>query len=560
MILIKRLEVSGFRLFDNAKLDFNNKKGLVSLKGVNKDFFESNGSGKSSLPSAISQILYGENLDRLPQKYTNSIYSKEKFRGYLELEINDKKVEIERDYNKNTFDYWVDGVICPIAGKGAKQVKLDEIIGLSFSTFSKLFYLSPNRISLFSRGDDINQSKFIKELLSLEFISDINKRAESELKLLKSTIDMKIKEQNLNEKHLVLMQEQLKLVQENAFDIGLLMKQKEKLEEVVYNKKKLVKEQQEYKKLLDQAREEYDSKTVERRLRKETVEENSKLLHIEVCPTCKQKISAKEEIKNMIKDSDFTIESLNKEIATLFGALNKKISVNKGLETKISEITKEEIIIEQDIKRMEILKQQGDTSDKTILRKRIKKEIEETTNKIVQTQNILKEFRDRLYVLDLIKASTSSKGFIKQRIQLFIELMNNQLSKLSTDILGGETMIEIIKSEKDSFEVQVQDSKGRLGYNNLSSGTKARVDILLSLALNLSIKALTGIEISQLYLDECFSSIDGTGKKDIESLLMKVSAQFPNTMLIVVLHGENLASDHTIIVTRENYKSTLSWG
>ena len=86
--------------------------------------------------------------------------------------------------------------------KKTKQERLDKIIGLSFDTFNKLFYLSPNRISMFSKSDDTSQGKFIKELLSLEFISGINKRADLELKHLKNETDYKLKEQDLNEKQL----------------------------------------------------------------------------------------------------------------------------------------------------------------------------------------------------------------------------------------------------------------------------------------------------------------------------------------------------------------------
>ena len=241
MINIKKIEVTGYRLLENTSLDFTNKKGLISLKGVNNDFFESNGSGKTTLPNAICQILYGENLERLPQKEINSIYSGSKFRGYLELEVNNQRVTIERDYGKNTFDFWVDGVIDMVANKKTKQERLDKIIGLSFDTFNKLFYLSPNRISMFSKSDDTSQGKFIKELLSLEFISGINKRADLELKHLKNETDYKLKEQDLNEKQLGYIKDQISLLKSTTFDVKELITLKGELEELQYNKKKALK-------------------------------------------------------------------------------------------------------------------------------------------------------------------------------------------------------------------------------------------------------------------------------------------------------------------------------
>jgi DNA repair exonuclease SbcCD ATPase subunit len=193
------------------------------------------------------------------------------------------------------------------------------------------------------------------------------------------------------------------------------------------------------------------------------------------------------------------------------------------------------------------------------MKKKLETDMKELSDKIIQQEITLREFRDKIYVLELIKASTSSKGYIKERINLFIELMNNQLDKISNQIMGGETGIWIVRTEKNNFEVMIQDTKGQLSYSNLSAGTKQRVDILLALALNLAIKTLTGIDINMLFFDEIFSNIDSQGRKDIENLLQRISNKFPDKMIITVLHGNDISSNHTILVTRENYQSKLSW-
>src|SRR5574344_154237 len=304
MINIRKIEVTGYRLLENTSLDFTNKKGLISLKGVNNDFFESNGSGKTTLPNAICQILYGENLERLPQKEINSIYSGSKFRGYLELEVNNQRVTIERDYGKNTFDFWVDGVIDMVANKKTKQERLDKIIGLSFDTFNKLFYLSPNRISMFSKSDDTSQGKFIKELLSLEFISGINKRADMELKLLKNEAEMKLKEQSINEKQLSYLQDQVALIKTVKVNPKELITLKGNLEEVQYNRGKLQKEIKDYKVLMEQKKQVYDEKIAERRVRKANLEQQQKILLLNTCPTCLQKIISKGEVSEWVKNEE----------------------------------------------------------------------------------------------------------------------------------------------------------------------------------------------------------------------------------------------------------------
>ena len=559
MINIKKIEVTGYRLLEDTSLDFTNKKGLISLKGVNNDFFESNGSGKTTLPNAICQILYGENLERLPQKEINSIYSGSKFRGYLELEVNNQRVTIERDYGKNTFDFWVDGVVDMVANKKTKQERLDKIIGLSFDTFNKLFYLSPNRISMFSKSDDTSQGKFIKELLSLEFISGINKRADLELKHLKNETDYKLKEQDLNEKQLGYIKDQISLLKTTTFDVKELMTLKGELEELQYNKKKALKELKDYKSLMENKKQVYDEKIAERRMKKASLEEQQRIALLNVCPTCQQKITTKSEITEWIKNEENKSKDLTDEINKIFHEHSSMKLVLAPMENKFAETTKKEILLEQDIKRLETIQKQGDNTDKAKMKKKLETDMKELSDKIVQQEIILRELRDKIYVLELIKASTSSKGYIKERINLFIELMNNQLDKISNQIMGGETGIWIVRTEKNNFEVMIQDTKGQLSYSNLSAGTKQRVDILLALALNLAIKTLTGIDINMLFFDEIFSNIDSQGRKDIENLLQRISNKFPDKMIITVLHGNDISSNHTILVTRENYQSKLSW-
>ena len=73
MIKIKKLIVDGFWLLSNSEIDFTNKEGLINLVGRNLDGFSSNGAGKSTIPNALTQSLYGKNMIGKPNK---EIYNK----------------------------------------------------------------------------------------------------------------------------------------------------------------------------------------------------------------------------------------------------------------------------------------------------------------------------------------------------------------------------------------------------------------------------------------------------------------------------------------------------
>ena len=59
---IDRVKIKNFYCFVNAELDFSKYSGLTLIKGVNKDSFGSNGSGKSALLEAVFFGLTGKTV------------------------------------------------------------------------------------------------------------------------------------------------------------------------------------------------------------------------------------------------------------------------------------------------------------------------------------------------------------------------------------------------------------------------------------------------------------------------------------------------------------------
>ena len=179
---------------------------------------------------------------------------------------------------------------------------------------------------------------------------------------------------------------------------------------------------------------------------------------------------------------------------------------------------------------------------------------------MIEAQSSLTLLEDKVYILELITQCTGSKGFVKERISLFLQLFNQELQQLGRELLGANYLIEINKNKSLGYELTIFDGEVTLNYNSLSSGYRSRCDILIALALNSAIKILTGIEINVLFLDEILSAVDSVGIESISKLLNKIKHRFPEKIIFVVSHNQILKEvSDTLTITRQNDASKLKW-
>ena len=149
---------------------------------------------------------------------------------------------------------------------------------------------------------------------------------------------------------------------------------------------------------------------------------------------------------------------------------------------------------------------------------------------------------------------------MNERISLFLQLFNQELQELGKELLGSNYLIEITKNKTLGYELTVNDGDIGLNYSSLSSGYKARLDLVIALAANSAIKLLTGISINVLFLDEILSAVDSVGIESISKLLNKIKHRFPEKIIFVVSHNQILKEvSDTLTITRQNDASKLKW-
>ena len=560
MIKIKHLDISTFKLLKDTEISFEDKSGIISLEGSNLDnpLFQSNSVGKSTLPDVILQGLFGKNLANITIEKMGNLYTGQKPAVTITVERDGIDYVIKNDYENNLCKIYKDGVLLDFTRKKDVLSEMEDILGLSFFLFSQLIYVSPSTQSLFSNVSNDAQSKFIQSLLSIEFINDINKKSSADLKTYKGEVNMQIKEINMYQQQVENLSKQLDLVP--TFD-------KTDFTELINTLSADISRQDDMREII---KKNYDKVKKElEQITKQEIELKSELKHLESalnkeealiksgsCPTCQQNTD-----KLLPKTDKSLIKNLKKDIETIFEKVLAKKAELKTIEEELSKIASEISVNRSTLQQYKAGRENQTNAEKQeSIRDSLMEQRTDAINLLITKQAELTELEDKVYILELISQSTSSKGYIKERVELFLALFNSELYELGKELLGTNYKISINKSKNVGFELFVDDSEITLNYSSLSSGFKSRVDLLISLALNKTVEILTGISINVLFLDEILSAVDATGVESISLLLNKIKHKFPDKLIFIVSHNQVIKNvDNTLTITRQNDASKLKW-
>ena len=560
MIKIKQISIDSFKLLSNTELNLEGRAGIVSLQGINLDNpnFSGNSVGKSTLVNVILQGLFMKNIQGDSIERLSNAYTKEKPSITITLEKEGVEYTIVNNYKDGICKVYKEGVLLDFVRKKDIKDEIEEILGISYFIFSQLIYISPNNPSLFSSVSNDAQNKFIQSLLNIEFIQDINKKSSADLKSFRGEVTLKVKELNLLQQQVESLTKQINLVpvfedidySEEINSMAADISRKEDYQIIL-------------KKNYDKAKKELEVEN------KREIEIKSEIKHLEIalskeldliakgnCPTCGQstvKLSTKTD-KSLLKNlKESHTESFEKVLA-------KKAEL-KALEDELAEVSSEITIARNTLNGLKHKKEEQIKAEKHIsLKTSLEEQRTEAITNLIEAQSKLSQLEDKVYILELITQCTSSKGFIKERISLFLQLFNQELQELGKDLLGSNYLIEITKNKTLGYELTIFDGEITLNYNSLSSGYRSRCDIIIALALNSAIKLLTGIDINILFLDEILSAVDAVGIESISKLLNKIKHRFPEKIIFVVSHNQILKEvSDTLTITRQNDASKLKW-
>ena len=560
MIKIKNINIDSFKLLSNTELNLEGRAGIVSLQGINLDNpnFSGNSVGKSTLVNVILQGLFMKNIQGDSIERLSNAYTKEKPSITITLEKESVEYTIVNNYKDGICKVYKEGVLLDFVRKKDIKDEIEEILGISYFIFSQLIYISPNNPSLFSSVSNDAQNKFIQSLLNIEFIQDINKKSSADLKSFRGEVTLKVKELNLLQQQVESLTKQINLVpvfedidySEEINSMAADISRKEDYQIIL-------------KKNYDKAKKELEAEN------KREIEIKSEIKHLEIalnkeldliakgnCPTCGQST-----VKLSIKTDKSLLKNLKESHTESFEKVLAKKAELRTIEDELAEVSSEITIARNTLNGLKHKKEEQIKAEKHIsLKTSLEEQRTEAITNLIEAQSKLSQLEDKVYILELITQCTSSKGFIKERISLFLQLFNQELQELGKDLLGSNYLIEITRNKTLGYELTVNDGEIVLNYNSLSSGYKSRLDLVIALALNSAIKLLTGIDINILFLDEILSAVDSVGIESISKLLNKIKHRFPEKIIFVVSHNQILKEvSYTLTITRQNDASKLKW-
>ena len=560
MIKIKNINIDSFKLLSNTELNLEGRAGIVSLQGINLDNpnFSGNSVGKSTLVNVVLQGLFMKNIQGDSIERLSNAYTKEKPSITITLEKEGVEYTIVNNYKDGICKVYKEGVLLDFVRKKDIKDEIEEILGISYFIFSQLIYISPNNPSLFSSVSNDAQNKFIQSLLNIEFIQDINKKSSADLKSFRGEVTLKVKELNLLQQQVESLTKQINLVpvfedidySEEINSMAADISRKEDYQIIL-------------KKNYDKAKKELEVEN------KREIEIKSEIKHLEIalskeldliakgnCPTCGQSTT-----KLSIKTDKSLLKNLKESHTESFEKVLAKKAELRTIEDELAEVSSEIAIARNTLNGLKHKKEEQIKAEKHIsLKTSLEEQRTEAITNLIEAQSKLSQLEDKVYILELITQCTSSKGFIKERISLFLQLFNQELQELGKDLLGSNYLIEITKNKTLGYELTVNDGEIVLNYSSLSSGYKSRLDLVIALALNSAIKILTGIEINVLFLDEILSAVDSVGIESISKLLNKIKHRFPEKIIFVVSHNQILKEvSDTLTITRQNDASKLKW-
>jgi DNA repair exonuclease SbcCD ATPase subunit len=525
MVLFKTLIIENYYSIGYITYDLVN--GLHKLSGAN-------GQGKTSLCSAIAQCLYNKSIkaDGVIEDTYNKV-TNQPYKITLLLEVNSVNYKIENDRGRNNIYLSRNGI--DITPKGIKNqlALIQSIIGLDYSTFISLTYLSQSSMnSVFDLADTNN---ILHKFFDVDILNFLFRELKSERKD--------------NTKHLMFLQQQASdlektissLTQYEIVDVAPFVAEKySKLDALNLllsgtERDKIVV----LKSKIDSSTLEYTSAKVpliKLKERYSVLKEQMIQLEKGKCPLCGS------EVSTILKETSDTLEGIHNQSSVIKKELevmsenienlkNTLHTIEYSFTTKVQALERE---IELIVNKVSLLEEKNKNFSK------IKKDLELLALKKKTIEDGIVTYVDKdVFITSALQVITSG-SITKQYVASFIYTFNNKIIGL-LEYLDIKLIVEVKEVNGKIIYTINNPSGAEIAFGNLSSGERTRVSLIVLLAIVETLEALTNVSINLIIFDELLSVLDTEGVKVLKDILNKYRS---NKNTFVVLHHNEIEQDY----------------
>jgi DNA repair exonuclease SbcCD ATPase subunit len=565
-----------------------------------------NGTGKSSIPLILEEVLYGKNNKGIKKQ---DIPNRHLEKGYhIELEFNVDKDKYEVTLNrKSSISLKVskNGTDISSHTTTGTYKTIENILGLNYKTFSQLFYQSASSSLEFLKATDTNRKKFLIALLGLdkyielfELFKTKHKEYNSSLVGIEascSTIENWLAENALEDTKPM----ELKEVPEDASsEVEEYAKLKGELDNAEQINRDINKNN-EYIKLLQNVdidevsrhvdKPESTDSEVQEKGSLTSATNNKKALITKLskldgqCPTCMQSVDEEfitdlidranavinsnatriEEIEDIVTSAKSGLLAYrnHQKVVADFENLNNLVDNTKSnnlvdrekVQTKMR-VLKETI---QTV-RADIKKAIAHNEKATAFNTKIDVILEQTADfeeKLRVKTSELDELVGLVAIVDILKKSFSTNGLIAYKIESLVKDLEDEINKYLAELSAGRFQLNFnLKGEK--LNIQIIDEGRTVEIEALSSGEFGRVNTATLLGIRKVMNILSKSKLNLLILDEVMGVLDDMGKEKLIEILLEETEI--NTF--IVSHEYTHPLLNKINITKENNISRLENG
>ena len=597
MIILKKLEWDNcFSYGKQNSLDLNNST-LTQLVGTN-------GTGKSSLPLIIEEVLYNKNSKGIKKADIQNRFKNAGYSIKLTFSVDDNEYKIDANRSRGSIKVKLykndEDISSHTATNTYKTVQ--EILGLDFKTFTQLVYQNTNASLQFLTATDANRKKFLIELLNLEDYveyydvfrelsrqmgQDISKYDGKEKTIVKWLNDNKLKDTTI-----VPMK---KLPEYSEVDEKALRDLSIDLENIVERNQK-INNNNTYKQLFYQLDlgllqsklikpESYHDLIARQGLLKGYIEEwqdkETEYKKLEgSCPTCEQPV-AEQLIQDLIDDAkqmadDHQIEATNiedeisnrkdqeteyeryattkREFEDLHSRIDNDLPTNTfhagDLSNRINQLKKKITDAKSQIQK--IAEENEDTTKRNTRIQVILEQTGEFENELEEVTNKLSEIEEKSGHIEILKKAFSTNGLIAYKIENMVKDLEDLANDYLAELSDGRFSINFVVTN-DKLNVEVTDNGKIIAITALSSGELTRVNTATLVAIRKLMSSISKSRINVLFLDEVINVLDEQGREKLVEVLLQEEGL--NTY--IVSHGWTHPLLEKIEVIKEDNISRL---
>jgi len=584
----KKVSIVNFLSVGEDPVTVEFTKGLHIITGSNKDKpARRNAIGKSTIADSIYFSIFGDTLreikkDLIPNNLTNG-------KTHVELDFDvitpsgKNEYKVVRNLSPSKVFIYKNGIDKTRDSISNTNKYICDVLSASPAIFQNCVIMTVNNAIPFMAKNKVEKRKFIEDIFGMEVFSQMLSALRTEYNEVKRDHDTevtKLDEVNMSFNNYNTQKE--KLLQKRAHkkelyatrqsnnqkELNLLKEQISALQEV--NVTEVSESIDRYKGKLVECEDKIDKYIEDISSAKSEVghvKEKYKKLGTDedVCPVCLRPIEDHDttkiaEEKKKLKE---TIERMVRDIKEVTVSLDRARDVKKKIHTSITQynnkLADNKVTIQKKQNANERVNQLNEWQDelKVDLETINKTEtdfdniIDETQLRLTELETKVKEYRDAISKLDIVKYVVSEEGVKSYIVNKLLELLNSKLLHYLKRLDSNSICVF-----NEYFEEEILNEKNKLcSYFNFSGAERKSIDLACLFTFSDIRRLQGGVQYNIAIYDELFdSSFDEKGIELITQILQDRVEELDECSIVISHRKESIkaVTGEVVYLIKEN--------